>query len=62
MKDKALTITEVAYMIGRTEKTVRTWIETRDFPTQIEGGRLWSENAVEAWCRANGVRTVTVQR
>lgn len=62
MDDRALTITEVAYMIGRTEKTVRTWIDTRNFPTQQDGGRLWSMAAVEAWCRANGVRTVAVQR
>ena len=49
-----MTVVDVAYMVGKTERTIRNWMDMKGFPRPVD--RLWERRAVEEWCRANGVR------
>ncbi len=57
-----ITMTETAYLCCCTDKTIRDWQSKRGFPARVNGGRMFSRAEVLAWCEANGVRTVPVQR
>lgn len=51
-----LTIAELSDLFGVHRATIYRWIDERGFPasTSSEGRKkLWSEDAVEAWIRAN---------
>ena len=54
-----MSIVEVTYMVGKTERTIRNWMDMKGFPRPVD--RLWDEAAVIQWCKENGVR-VTAPR
>ena len=59
--DNRITMTEAAYICGVTDKTIRRWMETRDFPERDKDG-LFLERDVLEWAGVRAIRTAKIVR
>lgn len=59
--DETLTRTEAAAVCGMSERSFDRWKLKPGFPAANSSG-LYSQNEILAYCKANGVRTITINK
>lgn len=59
--DEFLTKTEAATVCGMSERNFDRWKSKPGFPQANDAG-MFSQNEVLAYCKAHGVRTVTINK
>lgn len=59
--DFRITVTDAAYIFGVTERTIRRWMRSRDFPPRDENG-LFLETDVLEWAGKRAIRATRIVR